>query len=359
MDSTEAIRLENLSKSYGEYDAVRNLNLSVKTGEFVSLLGPSGCGKTTTLRMIAGFITPSAGSIVVGGSDITSQPANRRNVGLVFQNYALWPHMTVFENIAFGLRIKNGTRSRIDDKVREVLALTDLGGLENRRPAELSGGQQQRVALARALALEPPVMLMDEPLSNLDRKLRVMMRRELKLIQHRLNITTLFVTHDQEEALSMSDRVAIMDAGRLLRVATPDEIYENPEFEFVADFVGQTNILDATVVEAGDSGMRVSIRHGLDLIATPGPSANTGSKVRLMIRPEKIELSQQQVSGPNALEGTISFVEYQGSIIRYTAQISDDFALYVETQNKTLPFKPGQPAWIRIPPEHFKHLRPS
>ena len=243
-DSKAHLRLDGLTKRYGDALAVASLDLAVPKGELVALLGPSGCGKTTTLRMVAGLITPSAGRIVVGGNDITAMPPYRRDMGLVFQSYALFPHMTVAKNVAFGLEMRNVPQSEISARVKEALAMVRLEALAERKPRELSGGQQQRVALARALVIRPSILLLDEPLSNLDAKLRDEMRNEIRDIQQSLGITAVFVTHDQVEALSMCDKVVVMKGGKLEQIGTPVEVYEHPASPFVASFVGRTNRLD-------------------------------------------------------------------------------------------------------------------
>ena len=236
--------------------AVDNVNLTVSPGEFLTFLGPSGCGKTTTLRMIAGFEIPSSGQIIVDGSDITQVPANKRDMGFVFQNYALFPHMTIFENVAYGLRIRGLSGDALASKVREGLAMVGLGNAEQRYPNQLSGGEQQRVALARVLVLRPKILLMDEPLSNLDAKLRLHMRTEIRRIQQDLRITCLYVTHDQKEALTMSDRIMVMNRGRIEQVGTPMELYEDPATPFVADFIGQANLIPGTLLNAEDGVVR-------------------------------------------------------------------------------------------------------
>ena len=243
--SPASIHLDDIAKSYdGRVLAVDGISLEIAPGEFFSLLGPSGCGKTTTLRMIAGFESVDKGRILVGGRDVTDLPVHKRDMGMVFQSYALFPHRTVVENVAFGLRMRGVGRAEIDERVRDALSLVALTGFENRRPGELSGGQQQRVALARAIVIRPPVLLCDEPLGALDRKLRQQMQFELKQLQKELGVTLVFVTHDQEEALAMSDRIAVMNAGRIEQVGTPGEIYERPRTRFVADFIGEINLME-------------------------------------------------------------------------------------------------------------------
>lgn len=273
--------------------AVDNVNLTVSPGEFLTFLGPSGCGKTTTLRMIAGFEIPSSGQIIVDGSDITQVPANKRDMGFVFQNYALFPHMTIFENVAYGLRIRGLPGDALASKVREGLAMVGLGNAEQRYPNQLSGGEQQRVALARVLVLRPKILLMDEPLSNLDAKLRLHMRTEIRRIQQDLRITCLYVTHDQKEALTMSDRIMVMNRGRIEQVGTPMELYEDPATPFVADFIGQANLIPGTLLNAEDGYARFQIGEAV-LKARMGrqnPPAK-GEKALLVVRPENLGFSQ-------------------------------------------------------------------
>lgn len=273
--------------------AVDNVNLTVNPGEFLTFLGPSGCGKTTTLRMIAGFEIPSSGQIIVDGTDITQVPANKRDMGFVFQNYALFPHMTIFENVAYGLRIRGLSGDELASKVREGLAMVGLGNAEQRYPNQLSGGEQQRVALARVLVLRPKILLMDEPLSNLDAKLRLHMRTEIRRIQQDLRITCLYVTHDQKEALTMSDRIMVMNRGRIEQVGTPMELYEDPATPFVADFIGQANLIPGTLLDAEDGYARFQIGEAV-LKARMGrqnPPAK-GEKALLVVRPENLGFSQ-------------------------------------------------------------------
>lgn len=273
--------------------AVDNVNLTVNPGEFLTFLGPSGCGKTTTLRMIAGFEIPSSGQIIVDGTDITQVPANKRDMGFVFQNYALFPHMTIFENVAYGLRIRGLSGDELASKVREGLAMVGLGNAEQRYPNQLSGGEQQRVALARVLVLRPKILLMDEPLSNLDAKLRLHMRTEIRRIQQDLRITCLYVTHDQKEALTMSDRIMVMNRGRIEQVSTPMELYEDPATPFVADFIGQANLIPGTLLDAEDGYARFQIGEAV-LKARMGrqnPPAK-GEKALLVVRPENLGFSQ-------------------------------------------------------------------
>jgi putative spermidine/putrescine transport system ATP-binding protein len=302
-----ALVLEGLAKRYGDGPpAVAEVSLGVAPGEFLGLLGPSGCGKTTTLRMIGGLTEASAGRVLVGGRDVTGLPPHKRNMGIVFQNYALFPHMDVAANVAFGLEMRGLRRRDIAARVAQALELVRLGGLAERRPRELSGGQQQRVALARALVIEPAILLLDEPLSNLDAKLREDMRSEIGDIQRRLGITTVFVTHDQAEALAMCDRIAVMDKGRVAQLGTPHDIYEHPASEFVADFVGRSNRLAAEALADGTIALG-----GLRLRA-PGKLAP--GKVTVMVRPHRIGFAAP-AEGWTGGPGRVGRVTYIGDVL--------------------------------------------
>ena len=297
--------------------AVRDFNLSVERGEFVSFLGTSGCGKTTTLRMIAGFETPSQGTITINGKDVTNVPPNRRNVGMVFQSYALFPHMSVSDNIAFGLKIAKQPANDIKLRVAEMLQLIGLEQMGSRYPHQLSGGQQQRVALARAIAIKPQVLLLDEPLSALDAKIRVNLREEIRAIQKRLNITTIYVTHDQEEALSLSDRVVVMNAGNIEQVGTPFEIYNFPATPFVASFVGTLNQLQATVRDANT----ITLADQAVKVAQP-LTQKPGDRVNVAVRPEMISLggANGATHAGNVLRAKVSEITFLGSIVRVQLQ---------------------------------------
>jgi putative spermidine/putrescine transport system ATP-binding protein len=315
------VRLEGLRKVYGSGPpAVDELTLGVERGEFLALLGPSGCGKTTTLRMLAGLVEPTAGRMHVGDAEITALPPYRRNMGLVFQNYALFPHMSVADNIGFGLEMRNLARAERWSRVTEALALVRLAGFERRRPRELSGGQQQRVALARALVIRPDVLLLDESLSNLDAKLREQMRIEIREIQRRLGITTIFVTHDQVEALSMCDRVALMDRGRLAQVGSPEDVYERPADRFVANFVGRINILRGRA----DGG---SVIVANSRLAVARPPAKPG-EVDIMVRPHRTTILRNggtgtptgDFAGENRLSGKVAHIVYIGDVIQIAVE---------------------------------------
>ena len=314
------LELQGIQKRFGDVFAVEDFNLAAERGEFVSFLGPSGCGKTTTLRMIAGFEQPTAGSIVVDGADISRKPPNQRNVGMVFQSYALFPNMTVAGNIGFGLKVRRVPKDNIRRKVDELLKLINLPDKGNRYPYQLSGGQQQRVALARALAIEPQVLLLDEPLSALDAKIRVALRKEIRSIQRQLGITTVYVTHDQEEALSLSDRVVVMSEGRIEQIGTPAEIYNFPATPFVASFVGTLNLIAATVVDAASG--RLAIEGQEIRAAKPVTEGRNGGTVTLALRPESIELGE--AGGSNRLRGSVEDVSFLGSIVRIRIRLSPD-----------------------------------
>ena len=311
------LTLTDVQKRFGEFSAVQDFNLSAEKGEFVSFLGPSGCGKTTTLRMIAGFEQPSSGSITIDDRDVTNVPPNRRNVGMVFQSYALFPNMTVADNIGFGLTVRKRPRDQVRKRVAELLDIVNLPDKGGRYPYQLSGGQQQRVALARALAFEPQVLLLDEPLSALDAKIRVALRHEIRQIQRQLGITTVYVTHDQEEALSLSDRVVVMSEGRMEQVGTPFEIYNFPATAFVASFVGTLNVLSGKIIDAGRGEIDIS---GQTVTVTRKFEGRAGQAVRLALRPEMATLGDRPV-GCSRLQGQVVDVSFLGSIVRIRVQI--------------------------------------
>ena len=314
------LELTGVQKYFGETAAVIDFNLAVEKGEFVSFLGPSGCGKTTTLRMIAGFEKPTAGLITIDGRDITWVPPNQRNVGMVFQSYALFPNMTVADNIGFGLRVRKRPKAEIGKRVTELLGLIHLEGRGERYPWQLSGGQQQRVALARALAFEPQVLLLDEPLSALDAKIRIVLRQEIRAIQRQLGITTVYVTHDQEEALSLSDRVVVMSEGRMEQVGTPSEIYNFPSTAFVASFVGTLNLVNAEIVDGASGRLSIAGQEVRTAKAASGQGAD--GRVTLAVRPEGIVLGEGG-PGANRLRGTIQDINFLGSIVRIRMRMPD------------------------------------
>jgi spermidine/putrescine transport system ATP-binding protein len=362
-DGLAAIELVGVEKEFtgGGHDvrAVEHVDLSIAEGEFFSLLGPSGCGKTTTLRMIAGFEEPTSGQILLHGRDMVGVPPFRRDVNMVFQQYALFPHMDVFENVAFGLRRKKVDKGEIKRRVTEALALVELEGREKRKPRQLSGGQQQRVALARALVNRPRALLLDEPLGALDLKLRQAMQLELKRIQREVGITFVYVTHDQEEALTMSDRLVVMNAGRIEQLGSPRELYEHPATRFVANFIGTSNILTGRLERKGDAWALAG--QGPDervLLADPG-RAGPGQEVELAVRPEKIVLrTEQDRPGPDrcALRAKVHEVVYLGTSTQYRTVTDGGQTIAVYRQNASAnpgaDVLAGQVGWLEWPPEH-------
>ena len=307
------VQLVDLAKRFGDFEAVCGIDLDIPPGEFFSLLGPSGCGKTTTLRMIAGFERPSGGHILLDGKDVSGTPPNRRNVNTVFQSYALFSHLTVAENVAFGLRFAKASREEVRSRVGEALSLVQMQEFRDRRPHQLSGGQQQRVALARALILNPSVLLLDEPLGALDAKLRKALQVELKALQEQVGITFVYVTHDQEEALTMADRLAVMNEGRIEQVGSPREVYEEPASAYVADFLGVSNLLDAQAIGTDSEG-RCRVRAGdVELLASYGHTSTRGP-VKVVVRPERVRVEAPRKTGENRLPGRIERVVYAGAI---------------------------------------------
>ena len=338
------LELDGLKKSYGANTVVENFDLAIQRGEFVSFLGPSGCGKTTTLRMVAGFETPTAGAIRISGRDVTDLRPNQRNVGMVFQSYALFPNMNVADNVGFGLKVAKRPASEIKPRVQEMLRLIKLPALGDRYPYQLSGGQQQRVALARALAIEPQVLLLDEPLSALDAKIRVSLREEIRAVQRKLGITTIYVTHDQEEALSMSDRIVVMNEGRIEQIGAPFEIYNYPRTRFVASFVGTLNILRGKVLDpvAG----RISV-DGQELVAGRAiGDAAPGDARSVALRPESVVLDGQG-EDRNRLSGTIEEVSFLGSVVRIRVRFAENAVSLDTFNNPNLPPpERGRPATV-------------
>lgn len=342
------LTLSHIKKAFGPVQVVHDFNMSIEKGEFVSFLGPSGCGKTTILRMIAGFETPSDGLIVINGKDQTSLKPNQRNIGMVFQAYALFPNMNVFDNVAFGLKVAGKPKAEIKARVEEMLKLIHLEHLADRYPYQMSGGQQQRVALARALAPAPQVLLLDEPLSALDAKIRVSLREEIRQIQRQLGITTVFVTHDQEEALSISDRIVVMNAGKADQIGTPSEIYSKPTTRFVANFVGTLNVVEAQVREPA-SGV-VSIADHVLVLPKPLDGKKAGDKVSLAFRPEAASLAPTSSTG--TLKGTVISSHFLGSVVRTKVDVQGSTIAFdaFNDPNNPPPIS-GQPVAIQLNPE--------
>jgi spermidine/putrescine ABC transporter ATP-binding subunit len=330
------IELRDIVKRFGSLEAVSHISLDIRAGELFTLLGPSGCGKTTVLRLIGGFHKPDCGEISFGGKIVTGTPPYERNIGMVFQNYALWPHMTVFDNIAYGLKLKKVARGEIVDRAVRALSLVNLKGLEDRYPGQLSGGQQQRVALARALVLNPDVLLLDEPLSNLDAKIRLQVRAEIRKLQKELAITTIYVTHDQEEALTLSDRIAVIEQGKLQQIGTPWDLYERPANPFVADFIGINNLIQGTVQEDPDDKGWTTVQTDVGpLLSECDSRLRRGDRCMICVRPEtaSISTSQPTQTSFNSITGVVGFASFIGNTIRYDVEIGGDVIFRVDVQN--------------------------
>ena len=327
------IAINGLTKRFGQQEVVSKISFAIEEGELFTLLGPSGCGKTTLLRLIAGFYAVDEGEIRFDDRVINDLPPHERGIGMVFQNYALWPHMTVRENLAYGLKLRKLPAHEIDERVRAVLEKVKLTGFEDRYPGQMSGGQQQRVALARALVLNPRILLLDEPLSNLDAKIRIQVRAEIRKLQRELGITTVYVTHDQEEALALSDRIAVFNRGKLLQVGPPRALYERPENRFVADFIGINNLVEGTVetASAEATGLQVLTPLG-SLAAAPDARFRPGDRCILAIRPENIALDGE-VAGNNRLSGQIVFAAYLGNTLRYDVDLGQGIIFKVDVRD--------------------------
>jgi len=345
------VELRTCTRDFGGVRAVDAMDLAILEGEFLSLLGPSGCGKTTTLNLIAGFVEPTAGRILIDGEDVTGLPAHRRGLGVVFQSYALFPHLSVFENVAFGLRERRVPAAEIERRVAEALALVRLDRLGRQKPAELSGGMQQRVALARALVYRPRVLLLDEPLAALDKKLREEMRDELRAIQRSVGITTVFVTHDQAEALGLSDRIAVMSRGRIEQLGTPRDVYERPATRFVADFIGASTILRGRAIGAD----LVALSPGLTIKVSAVGALAMGREVELAIRPERVHLAA--APGTDTAAARIEGLVYQGALTEVTARLGDGQQVRAfVTEPAPLPLAPGQTVHLSLPADAFMVL---
>jgi spermidine/putrescine ABC transporter ATP-binding subunit len=346
------VELINLSKWFGKFQAVKKISLQIEKGEFFFLLGPSGCGKTTTLRMVAGFERPDDGWIKIKDQVINQIPPEKRNTGMVFQNWALFPHRTVFDNIAFGLRMRKLSKTVVREKVLKALDLIHMPHFESRYPDQLSGGQKQRVALARALVIEPSVLLLDEPLSNLDLKIRERMRLEISLIIKRLGITAIYVTHDQTEALGMADRIAIMQDGVIKQVGTPIEIYENPSEEFVADFIGDSNCFLGKIAQISQPLATFVSKQGLRLEVPMKEAWKVGEEHKIFVRPEKIIISSNPIKGPNCFQGRLKHLTYMGSIIHYQVEVEGVCEVRVDKQNlaQRPNFERGERVYLSLSP---------
>jgi spermidine/putrescine transport system ATP-binding protein len=360
------VRLDRVSKLFADTAAVDDLSLDIREGEFFSMLGPSGCGKTTTLRMIGGFEEPTYGIVYLGGRDVTDLPPYKRDVNTVFQSYALFPHLDVFENIAFGLRRKKVAKGDIESRVEDSMKLVDLTGFERRKPPQMSGGQQQRVALARALVNSPKVLLLDEPLGALDLKLRKQMQLELKRIQQEVGITFIYVTHDQEEAMTMSDRLAVMRHGKIEQIGAPEEVYESPATEFVAGFLGASNMLDGDVKEASNGRTTIALATGGTVAASSERVPPGVSTVKVGVRPEKITIVPDEGEAPpsdrNSVHGLLRMSTYIGVNYQYKVEGPGGHELTVYVQNLGAAGSqphPGQKVRLEWLPEHTFVVEPS
>jgi spermidine/putrescine transport system ATP-binding protein len=348
------VEFKNITKRWGSFTAVDNVDLQIEPGEFITLLGPSGCGKTTMLRMISGFETPTSGRILLDGVDVTDTPPYRREVNQVFQSYALFPHLSVRENIEFGLRMKKVAQAEMSQRVADVVKMVALSGMEERKPSQLSGGQRQRVALARAIVNRPKVLLLDEPLSALDAKLRHTMQVELKRLQSKLGITFVFVTHDQEEALTMSDRIAVINKGRIEQLATVDEIYHHPKTTFVANFIGLANIVAASVEARMGDIVRVKLEGGLELEVKGNGFSPESTRGLVSIRPEKINITTKRPDGENVFEATITEELFKGATDELTITTEGGLELTVLVANEGLmeeAVHQGEMIWCQVHPE--------
>jgi putative spermidine/putrescine transport system ATP-binding protein len=347
---TVVLRVDGLTKRYGPIVAVDGVSAGIAEGELVSFVGPSGCGKTTFLRMIGGFIRPDAGCVVLDGRDVTDEPPNRRSTAMVFQSYALFPHLSVADNVGYALRVRRRARAEIAGRVEELLHLVQLEGLGARRPDQLSGGQQQRVALARALSVGPRVLLLDEPLSNLDANLRVLMREEIKRLQKDLRLTVVYVTHDQEEAMSISDRIAVLRAGRIEQIGSPTEIYERPATEFVARFLGALNLLQGEAWAMEHAAVRVQTALGWVTLREATPPPGPGARVQLVVRPEAVRLVPEGAPGATVV-GKVTGAAYTGAVVRYTVDVSGT-AVIVDTHDPghAPRYVEGDRVGVRLPP---------
>jgi ABC-type Fe3+/spermidine/putrescine transport system ATPase subunit len=355
------VQFRGIVKRFGHVTAVQNMDLDIAEGHLVTLLGPSGCGKTTLLRVLAGLETPTAGEMYINGKRINDTPIHKRNLGMIFQNYALFPHKTIFDNVAFGLKYRNFPKDVIREKVVNALEMVQLPGVENRRPAQLSGGQQQRIALARAIVIEPDVLLMDEPLSALDENLREEMRREIDNLQQKIGVTTLFVTHDQREALCMSDKIVVMKAGRKLQEGTPQEIYNYSSNHFVADFLGHSNFIHSTVQEIGGQWVKVVLEDGEVMLANPAGDFRPGDRAEVVVRAQKLQIGLREEFEEeeliNSFFGKIVDRSYMGGEVSYFVEIESKQVLHVISFIEQALLERGDHVYIKADPEYCRLLK--
>ncbi len=350
------VRFEGIMKRFGNVVAVEKLDFDIEEGSLVTLLGPSGCGKTTLLRMVAGLEEPSEGNIFINGVRINDTPIHKRNLGMIFQNYALFPHKTIFDNVAFGLKYRAVSKAQIRDKVSRALEMVRLPGVEKRMPIQLSGGQQQRIAMARAIVIEPDVLLMDEPLSALDENLREEMRREVDNLQRMLGVTTIFVTHDQREALSMSDKILVMKDGRKQQEGSPEAVYNEPVNHFVADFLGHSNFIDGRVIEVGKPHVKVEIETGDILLAQNKGAFSQGDRVEMIVRAQRFDVFPEDefnpVQGMNHFKGRVKDLSYMGGEVSYFIELATDREIHVISMMRSRIYRVGETVCIQVSPHH-------
>jgi len=355
-NGTPVVQLKGVNKRFDKVVAVEKMDLDIDEGSLVTLLGPSGCGKTTILRMIAGLEVPSEGDIYIKGQRVNDIPIHKRNLGMIFQNYALFPHKTIFDNVAFGLKYRDVPREQIKRKVMQALEMVRLPGVENRMPSQLSGGQQQRIAMARSIVIEPIVLLMDEPLSALDANLREEMRREIDNLQQMIGVTTIFVTHDQREALSMSDKIVVMNQGLLQQEGSPEEVYNYPVNHFVADFLGHSNFFDGVVIGREGENLRVKVGDGNEILVHHPGDWHDGDRVELVVRAQNYEVSEreqkEQKSNINCFDGTIIDRSYMGGEVSYFVELENKTVLHAIDIAKLRPFRRGQEVCIQVKPKY-------
>lgn len=355
-----SVELRGVGKKFGDFVALRDVDFEIRAGEFMTFLGPSGCGKTTCLRLISGFDTPTEGRVLIGGEDVTGHPPYRRNVNQVFQSYALFPHLNIYENIAFGLKMKGVSAADIKRRVDRVVEMVSLEQFVNRKPTQMSGGQRQRVALARAIVCEPKVLLLDEPLSALDAKLRGQMQRELKQLQKTLGITFVFVTHDQEEALTMSDRIAVINKGRVEQIGSVSEIYYQPATRFVAEFIGETNVVSGTIAGREGDVIRCDVEGGLSIEINASQVSGAENEILLSLRPEKICLFRERPTGPNVFPAKVSVEIFKGAVDELTVVTAGGLelgALLANDGKEGLDFHEGEEVFCRIQPSDISVIR--
>jgi putative spermidine/putrescine transport system ATP-binding protein/spermidine/putrescine transport system ATP-binding protein len=356
------VQFKGIYKRFGKIVAVEKMDFEIEEGSLVTLLGPSGCGKTTLLRMVAGLEDPTEGDIFIKGARINDTPIHKRNLGMIFQNYALFPHKNIFENVAFGLKYRDVSKADVKDKVGRALEMVRLPGVENRMPSQLSGGQQQRIAMARAIVIEPDVLLMDEPLSALDENLREEMRREVDNLQQMLGVTTIFVTHDQREALSMSDKILVMKDGRKQQEGAPQEVYNEPVNHFVADFLGHSNFIRGEIVGVADERLDVKIETGDVLFANNKGEFSIGDQVELVVRAQRFDVYDKDefeaVEGMNHFQGRIKDRSYMGGEVSYFIQLGGDREIHAISMMRTRLYRSGEEVSIQVSPHHC-HLIPA